>query len=375
MSHETEPFRQQPDQPKVPDATEISGDAEPTSTPPGHNLWLKEVLAGIYANGKQEPDLGEKGKEAVLGEETSGRNSTVKTLYEGPSKCGCCINWVEEYPDNTKECIEDTTEAKSHALLVRMRINHDGPRPVSVHSIVIQSSLLKVVLQQILDHYPGVAAELDSVVFEAPFQCFFHRWDRLEASLKDTECQTTREHLALLHSILQEELKEMSARYKDLTSHGLMRFSDLWTIFNPGDIIYVTSGVKQSYHLGELRSTTYRNRDDDSAFKLRLRMISWDGHDMGYTRVSLSIPYFVEATPIRDLIAYPLKYHQSQNELCEGLIARGRKFQGLAGVRLVTCKGLARVPKRRFFDQDSKWQGYVACSLTQAMKRKMEELL
>lgn len=32
-----------------------------------------------------------------------GVEDAVKVLYEGPQKCSCCINWVEEYPDNLRE--------------------------------------------------------------------------------------------------------------------------------------------------------------------------------------------------------------------------------------------------------------------------------
>ena len=333
----------------MPDAAQSSSDVEPSSTTPPHIPWLNDALVSIHANGKQEFNLGSEEEE----EETSGRDGTVKTLYEGPSKCNCCINWVEDYPDNTKESNENTTEAGRHAILVRMKINHNGSRPVSVHSVVIQSSLLKVVLQQIFDHYPEVAAELDDLVFEAPFRCFFHRWDRLEAYLKDTECQTTHEHLLLLHNIIQEELKEAVARYQDLTFHRLMRFNDLWMIFNPDVVVFLTSAKKQGDRLGKLKSTSYQKKDGQWVFKLRLLGVAWDGDDIGYTRLSLSIPEYDGATPVRDLKAYPLNYHQCQNELCERLIARGQKYQGLARVRLVTCKGLAFGRKESFFDRES----------------------
>ncbi|KAL9033893.1 MAG: hypothetical protein Q9180_005706 [Flavoplaca navasiana] len=344
---EAEPAHSQPGQLNMPDDAKSFSDVDPSSTTPPQIPWLNDALASVYASGKEGSNPG------IEEEETSGSSGTVKTLYEGPSKCDCCINWVEDYPDNTKESNENTTEAKRHALLVRMKLNHDGPRPVSIHSIVIQSSLLKVVLQQVFDHYPGVAVELDNLVFEAPFQCFFHRWDRLEACLKDTECQTTREHLLLLHNIIQEELKEAVARYQDLTSHRLMRFTDLWMIFNPDVIVFLTGVHKQGDQLGRLKSTSYKPKNGQSVFKLRLSGVAWDGDDIGYTRSSRSIPEFDGTTPIRDLKAYPLNYHQYQNELCERLIARGRKYQGLAGVSLVTCKGLAWGRKQSFFDKES----------------------
>ena len=132
-------------------------------------LWLKDILAGIYLNPESKPKLDESHDEQL------GMSGSVKKLYEGPSKCACCINWVEEYPDNLKESIESTSEAKEHALLVRVKWDHEYQRPTTIDSIVIQSPLLKSFLRSLLDGYPGISPKLDILVFEAPFRCFFHR--------------------------------------------------------------------------------------------------------------------------------------------------------------------------------------------------------
>lgn len=37
----------------------------------------------------------------------NGTECSIMRLYEGPPKCKCCINWVEEYPDNLRASIEE----------------------------------------------------------------------------------------------------------------------------------------------------------------------------------------------------------------------------------------------------------------------------
>jgi len=104
------------------------------------------------------------------------------TLFEGPPKCICCINWVEEYPDDVKENIEGVEGACQYALLVRKRksYNKDNPDPLELDSILIRSPLIKRVLEGVFRGYPGITVKLEYLSFKAPFAPFLYRWTVFE---------------------------------------------------------------------------------------------------------------------------------------------------------------------------------------------------
>lgn len=109
-----------------------------------------------------------------------GMSCEAKSLYEGPRKCECCINWVDKTAEEVEEAKVLTTKVHGDAaVLTRQRNGHGGEDPFMLHSVVIQSPLLKRTLQKVLKDYPGVSPELDEVEFEAPFEPLFHRWDDL----------------------------------------------------------------------------------------------------------------------------------------------------------------------------------------------------
>lgn len=330
----------------------MSGDPESPSETKHQEGWVRDLLADFYAKPQTYSVPGREGKGGEFDEELIGRSNTIKKLYEGSPVCDCCVNWVEDYEEDTKECFETTPEAKSHALLVRMKKNHVGQSPTAIDSIVIQSPLLKVALQEIVKGYPGISPELDQLMFEAPFECFFHRWGLLETALKDPNSEAYK-HLCLLHAILQKELKDTMFRHRDHTSHGLIRFDDLWTIFKPDDTIFISAGRKQGHGLGQLLKTHYDMKRTE--FTMNLRGISWDGDDFGYIDASISVEKFAGTTPIRRLVAYPLKFHKNQTDLRQKLVARGRRFEGLADKRLMFYKGLAHGVRQNLFERDSKF--------------------
>lgn len=121
-------------------------------------------------------------------------------LYEGPSKCRCCQNWVKEYPDDLKESLETAEGPHQYALLVRHRKSHQkySAQPLELDSVVINSPLIKPVLEEVFEAYPGVTVDLDKLTFESPFAPFLHRWVRFEEALASNLDRRTLSHLNVL---------------------------------------------------------------------------------------------------------------------------------------------------------------------------------
>jgi len=129
-----------------------------------------------------------------------GMKPETMTLFEGPPKCACCINWVEEYPDDIKENIEGAEGAGQYALLVRKRKSHnkDNPDPLELDSILIRSPLIKRVLEGVFRGYPGITVKLEHLSFKAPFAPFLHRWSAFEKAAQSEVHEETQKHMKLL---------------------------------------------------------------------------------------------------------------------------------------------------------------------------------
>lgn len=151
-------------------------------------------------SGNQVPE----GKEIFVNETSPqlsfGMKASAKILYEGPAKCQCCKNWVEEYPDDLKSNIEVTKESQQHAVLVRYRKCHSNSskKPLEVDSVVIQSPLLKTVLGRVFNDYPGITPALECLTFNSPFQPFLHRWEVFQDEVAKETYEASREHLKVL---------------------------------------------------------------------------------------------------------------------------------------------------------------------------------
>lgn len=55
---------------------------------------------------------------------------------------------------------------------------------LGLHSIVIQSPLLKELLGVVLAGYPGVTVDLDRLEFSGRFEPLIHRWTELTAAIE-----------------------------------------------------------------------------------------------------------------------------------------------------------------------------------------------
>jgi hypothetical protein len=261
---------------------------------------------------------------------------SIKNLYEGPSKCSCCINWVEEYPDDVKESIEDAKESKKHALLVRNKKGHGTERPVVIHSVIIQSPLLRSILENVFSDYPGVTPGLKKLTFKAPFRSFFYRLKELKASTEEQTDEQTADHLNLLYSTIATDMMDTLRVYEDLIAHGVITFDYVWTLFKPGELTYTTIGGQD-----RVLQTTKEPTISGNSWIIPCVYIDWDGKAFGWDTFQVSIDLFEGTKSVIDLEAYPLAFHPQLHDLKYRLRHRGQKFVGLAGIHYKSYSGRA----------------------------------
>lgn len=165
-----------------------------------HPVVTSLVPGQLGGSGKQQDDPKSPSDAQNKPKVAQGMKPETMTLFEGPPKCTCCINWVEEYPDDLKENIQGAEGTRQYALLVRKRKSHnkDNPDPLELDSIVVRSPLIKRVLEGVFGGYPGVTVKLEHLSFKAPFAPFLHRWAALEKAAKSEAHEETRKHMKLL---------------------------------------------------------------------------------------------------------------------------------------------------------------------------------
>jgi hypothetical protein len=154
----------------------------------------------LGGSGKQQDDHKSPSNTQNKPKFAQGMKPEAMTLFEGPPKCTCCINWVEEYPDDIKENIEGAEGTRQYALLVRKRKSHnkDNPDPLELDSILIHSPLVKRVLEGVFEGYPGITVKLEHLSFKAPFAPFLHRWTTLEKAAQSEVHDETQKHMKLM---------------------------------------------------------------------------------------------------------------------------------------------------------------------------------
>src|SRR6266480_4742409 len=242
-----------------------------------------------------------------------GSRCSVKNLYEGPPKGPYDtgrINWIENYPDDIEKSVEFTPESQQHALLVRHE-KCEGRKPFTIHSIDIQSTLLKRALEYVFEDYPGITPGLAHLSFAPPFEAFYYRWDRLQKISEDSQNndQETLDHIRLLKKVLQEELQETFDTHNDLISHGVITFDFLWTLFQPGDLIF--TNLSGQDRLEKVQCSSYGSDGDCTVFDIRGYHVNCDGKRFGYELRNVFLKHFTGTKPITELEAYPLHFHAS----------------------------------------------------------------
>ncbi|KAI9803210.1 MAG: hypothetical protein M1825_002001 [Sarcosagium campestre] len=285
-------------------------------------------------------ESGSKAVENVKGSiepEKEGLKFGIKNLYQvpNPNGRGRGMHWVSDFPSNLDNPVENAETAR-FALLVRNTICNDGLKPLQIHSVVVQSSALKKVLATVLKDYPGITPELERLTFEPPFAPFVHRWAQLEEAKAAEADPETQSHVELLYDILQGELRDVVRIRDDLLAHNVITFDKLWTIFQPGKLVFTVKDGQE--RVLKIIST---KGEGVTTFKLFCESIDWDGTNFGRLPSEEVINSFVGTKQITKLPLYPFEFCQTQAKVRASLLSRGAVFERLRGYHYKAYKGTA----------------------------------
>lgn len=289
---------------------------------------------GFSEDNKPEDSQASKASSSSLVPE--GMKCDVRNLYE--RRDGRNTTWTTQYPDDLEEPPENA-ESAQYALLLRNCKCYDGRKKLRLHSIVVQSPLLKKVLGSVLKGYPGVTTDLARLQFKAPFEPFVHRWMALKEARRTESNAETKQHLEILWKVLHEELSETIKERNDHIAHGVVTFPLIWTIFEPGSIVYSTDeGHDRAYRFtsGSIVSSACGD-----AYVMNTLYVDFDGEDFGHDSQRLKIPEFRGTARITDLSAFPFDFHPDKDALARKLVARGQLFETYKGYHYKSYEGVA----------------------------------
>jgi hypothetical protein len=294
----------------------------------------------VVVNGKVQHDTKE--------EEDScdpGMKNGLKHLYSGKEDRKGRFQWQEEIPADIGDPVENDETAKWALLVRNVKVYNDPTRVLSIHSIVVQSPLLKKLLAGVLKGYPGVTVGLNRLEFSGMFEPLIHRWAELQDAISnlddETEDQrTTKQHAELLQNVLTKEFKSMIDTSQDMRSKRVMTYEHLWTLFQPGATVF-TRQDGQETAMTLLESRYGQDPKGVPCFWLTCKYVDWDGAKFGTVKINLSISVYTGTRAISSLRVYPLEYHQEGVAVRTRLIERGAKAEVLAGANYRAYQGVA----------------------------------
>lgn len=151
-----------------------------------------------------------------------GMQCGFKELWSGPEDEFGKFKWLDKFPDDLGKPAEDS-ETNKWALIVRhARVYNDPRRVLRMHSILVQSPLLKELLGKVLKDYPGVTTTLKRLTFSGRFEPLIHRWQELQDAVAKEDNKETKEHAELLFDVLNKEFKETIDESIDLRKNKVI---------------------------------------------------------------------------------------------------------------------------------------------------------
>ncbi|KAJ2905296.1 P-loop containing nucleoside triphosphate hydrolase protein [Zalerion maritima] len=333
----------------------VSGTASPT--PAEENKEDKPATESAATTAKDKPEGAEEDKPKDEEEEAEKKNkdedeekkeekvvmgmtAEPKNLYQHIDRYNKPY-WSDKLPDDLVEAAENE-ETQKFSILVRNKRSYDSRKTLEIDSIVVQSPLIKNLLRDVLESYPGVTTTLNRLSFAAPFRPFVHRWEEFSQACFDEEKYDaeTRKHTKLLYDVLKEELKDVIACLEDYIKNKVVSYEHIWTIFLPESIVFSSRyGHPLAVKLTESAFTEHPKLGP--CFMMQCVCVDYDGYKFGNTTSMLPILPFSGTIPITALDSFPMAFHEDAVSTTASLLERGRKFEKLAGTHYQTYSGNA----------------------------------
>ena len=310
---------------------------EGTETPPGLEALANHLGFTFVRKDTSSSISSVSGDSAVASEEAEEKKDeptvTVppgsKTSFTNIYKNEFDETWTAEKPDDLEPA--EGKDTAGHAIVIRQQKSKDSRKKYEIHSIVVQSPLLKTALSEILDGYPGICCNLDRLIFTAPFEPFVHRWGSLLAYLEKEDLESEMiEHMGLLQEVLKKELGDTIKAFEDYVANGVLTHEHAWIVFQPDSVVISPSSVGGTIAL-RIKSGAYADGEKGKMYSMSCQRVDWNGKSFGWADEIVELQEFTGTQPIDGLSVFPLDFHPRKEEVKADLVERGKRFAALAG--------------------------------------------
>lgn len=312
-----------------------------------HRVGMKSRIKAVILNGEDGLDTPSSPVSSSHCDEEMidpGMHCALKNLYSGKEDKRGRFQWQDTIPEDVGKPVENAETAK-YALLVRnVKVYNDPRKTLKVHSILVQSPLLKSLLQKVLKDYPGIALNLKRLELSGRFEPIIHRWTKLQEAIAELGDETeeekeTKKHADLFLKLLHDEFEDTIESSQDMISQGVITYDLLWTCFQPASLIFAKQDGQET--AVKLTSTKYGlDRNGNPVFWVQGKYVDWDGSRWGTNKVNIMCPAYAGMKKIASLPAYPLQYHPETEALTDRLLERGTKLEQLAGSHYKAYNGV-----------------------------------
>lgn len=320
------------------------GDALSISSQEEQQQMINGVDAVVLAEGENAKNANNEPEEEPEEDFPAGMKSGLKNLYNGKEDKRGRYNWQDTIPEDLGDPPENDTTAKWALLVRNVKVYGDPRRVLAIHSIVVQSPLLKKLLSRVLKNYPGVTVGLQRLEFSGKFEPLIHRWSNLNQCIdalgdETEEEKITKSHATLLQDVLMKEFQTLIDTSQDMKSKHVITYDLLWCLFEPGGTIFTRKdGQECAFILVDAKYGADSN--GIPCFWLTCKYVDWDGTKYGTQNASHMIPMYTGTRPINKLRAFPIEYHHEPDALRARLIERGARAESLAGPNFKAYSGI-----------------------------------
>ena len=108
-------------------------------------------------------------RNVALTDARAGMSEGYKNLYSGKEDKRGRFQWQTTVPEDLGKPAEDAESEKWAIIKRNVKAYNDPKKVLSIHSVVIQSPLIKELLTEVLAGYPGVTVNLKRLEFSGRY--------------------------------------------------------------------------------------------------------------------------------------------------------------------------------------------------------------
>ncbi|KXS95708.1 hypothetical protein AC578_10765 [Pseudocercospora eumusae] len=230
-----------------------------------------------------------------------------------------------------------------YALVVRRQMSTESDDGLQLHSVTVQSPILRKLLDDVFEGSREVCTTMKDLTFKHPFHEFLHRWDRYLACVGEVNGGLEKQHVQLLHGILEPVVGPLVEQKRDILKQNRVDFKRLWMIFEPDCEIT----TPEDGRLFTNQDTKYEIIPGGEALLLGSKCVNYNGKFFGYQTVTLGIDSYEGFKMIDELEVVPVALHPRRDALIEEATARGKRFADLSGWQYKSYTGIVTIAEQQ----------------------------